>query len=466
MVKDMQAQPVSTSDSKSSAFASSLGSISPKLKPYNQHWKLDRLIRFRWLALFAQASLIIFTYFVFSSEILIIPLVACLLVLASSNLFLSRLRWSSDLDDHSLIGLFLLFDIVLLSVVLGLSGGPTNPFSVLYLVIVLLVAVMSSAFWTWLAVLVSCFGFAFIFWLHVPLPQVLGGHGQMGHGDHHLGLPSSFSLHLQGMWLAYTIAAFAIGRFVSRLSLALEHERQRRLEGEKVLALAALAAGAAHEIRNPLGTIRLVTSDLESTLTTMNGFEELHQDIELINAELSRVSVVLDRLTESAGELQGEAIKPILIYDWLEALNIRLSSIQHNISLEIIYPPENIKVLWHQEALCQALVQLIRNAQQASSKHDVVYLEVTLVDTNVIIRIIDHGEGMSTEVLKQYGTPFFTTRNKSNLSQKYFSQEGMGLGVFVAKSLIERLGGEIWAESKQGKGSIITLCLPQAYGLN
>ena len=396
--------------------------------------RIVKLIRLRWVALFAQIITLLFTQWGLDVDLPLLELGSCVLILGVSNLLLSYFRY----PYRQLIGPTILFDVILLTTLLALSGGPTNPFSVLYLIQVLLAAVLSSSRWTWLIAICSSAGFALIFWFHLPLPSALGGHGH-----HH----SSFSLHLQGMWLAYTISALAIGLFVSKLSTELVKERERRLKGEKLLGLAALAAGAAHEIRNPLGTIRIVTSDLESALVDKHHTQDLLPDLNLINEEVDRVSTVLDRLTESAGELRGEPIIPMKAAHFFKELQTRLNNNQYTqFQVSNLIPD----LSWPQEAVSHALIQLIRNALQASTAEQMVTIDVKAQGQGVQVVIIDHGLGMNQEVLKHYGSPFFTTRG----------QQGMGLGVFIAKSVIERLNGELTVKSSEEQGTQVSVWLP------
>jgi two-component system sensor histidine kinase RegB len=314
----------------------------------------------------------------------------------------------------------------------------------------MLTAIMTNAAWTWSAVVTSSLCYALIFWFHTSLPSALGGEHEMHsqHGAH----SASFSLHLQGMWLAYTIAAIAIALFVSRLSVALQRERERRLEGEKLLGLAALAAGAAHEIGNPLGTIRVVTSDLESLVksegrNSESVSAELLSDIKLINDEVERAKRVLDRLASSAGELRGEPILPMDASRFFEQLHGR-EEVDERVSLSLSakLPP----LTWPTEAVSQALIQLLRNARQASPADASVILSAHAHQDKIVIEIIDQGHGMSDATLARYGTPFFTTREGS----------GMGLGVFVAKSLVERLRGDLTVRSAVNEGTTVSVTLP------
>jgi two-component system, sensor histidine kinase RegB len=406
----------------------------------HRYGALRKLFYLRWLVLVFFTALLVGCLTLTETQLPSSALGLSLAFMGINNLIGATLFKRAHITQAK-IGLSLIADVIILSVLLSYSGGPANPFSVLYLILVMLAAMMTNTLWTWLTVLSSSICYALIFWFYHPLPPTLGG----GHGHAHQA--SSFSLHLQGMWLAYTIAAIAIGLFVSKLSEDLQREREQRLEGEKLLGLAALAAGAAHEVGNPLGTIRVVTSDLEAQLRERGESEELLQDLTLINDEIERASRVLRRLSSSAGELTGESISPLEAATFFTDLE-RREELVGEVKLSI--DPQLSMLTWPFEATSQALIQLIRNAHQASPIESEVWLSAVLQDAGVQIEIQDRGCGMSRETLSRYGDPFFTTREGV----------GMGLGVFMSRSLIERLGGKLMVDSRQGVGTTVTVWLP------
>jgi len=157
-------------------------------------------------------------------------------------------------------------------------------------------------FWIATSLFASCVANVIVFFWHIPLPETLGGHS-MGHGG-------SFSVHLQGMWLAYTLTAIVIAVFVSRLSQARQRAEQAQERSAHLLALATLAAGAAHEIGNPLGTIKIAAGELKRTLEEQSASDEILSDISLIDDEIERARAVLKRMSQSAGELMGERPRP------------------------------------------------------------------------------------------------------------------------------------------------------------
>ena len=196
-------------------------------------------------------------------------------------------------------GAVMVLDVVLLTALLHFAGGPFNPFSFLYLVEIALAAVIVRARWTWALVIVSLVGSGALF---VGQPTMLVSHG----GDH-------MELHLRGMWVAFGVAASFIVYFLLRVRRDLETreaelaDAQRRVDRQERLAsLATLAAGAAHELATPLGTIALAASELERHLQKVQADAASLEDVHLIRAQVDRCRSILDSMAADAGESAGE----------------------------------------------------------------------------------------------------------------------------------------------------------------
>ena len=404
-------------------------------------WSLRMLARLRWFALAGQFLVVALLVLVWKAAPPLGPTAGIFAVLALTNLVLQRLK---PRNPAPVLGVFVLLDVVLLTLLLALSGGPANPFTVLYLVHVMLAAVVTTRPWTWTVVVVSSVAFAALFSIHVPLPPELGGHWNHGMGD-------GYSVHLQGMWLAYCVAAVAIGLFASSTANALRLERERRDHASRLLGLAALAAGAAHEIGNPLGTIRVAAGELEAELHARQDATEMLEDARLIVEEVGRAKAVLDRMAAAAGELRGEAIVPIMPTEVLAKTMELLGAEAARVEVEV---PQSVPaVRWPLEATRQALVQILRNALQAAPNRS-IGLRLRSAGERIEVEVRDEGSGMQPAVLARVGEPFFTTREGG----------GIGLGIFVARSLVERMGGILRIESGVGRGTRVTLVLPQTVG--
>lgn len=402
---------------------------------------LRAFTRLRWVALAAQASTIALVMGAWEVQLPLPELLLTLGVSALSNAVLTRVPRAAS---EPMLGAALVFDGVVLTALLGLCGGPANPFSVLYLIHVTLAAIVTNRLWTWLVVGVSSAGFGLLFFANVPLPPALGGHG------HQAGL-GPYGAHLQGMWLSHFVAASAIATFVSALSASLRDERTKRERTARLLGLATLAAGAAHEIGNPLATIRVAAGELQRRLGSTGLPSLVLEDLSLIQQEVDRATEVLRRLAATAGELNGEGLTPTEVQPLLQSVVEHCAYRGASVELDCRPLPA---VNWPVQAVTQALTQLLRNALQASAPGSAVVCSAWGEAGGVAILVQDCGSGMDSETLERVGEPFFTTRPGA----------GMGLGVFIARSLLEHLGGRMSLLSRQGRGTTARLWLPLSAG--
>ena len=402
---------------------------------------IKRVVWLRWVAIAAKVVTIAGVSNVWRIDLPIWPLLGVFSLELLSNLWLYR---RSGAASEHLLGSLMVFDVLMLTALLMLTGGPANPFSVLYLVSVMLAAIVSSMAWAWIVVGASSAGFAAMFFFYVPLPVELGGHShhQVASGALH-----SYSAHLQGMWLAYAVAAGTIATFVSRLSLQLLREREEKAQHARLLGLATLAAGAAHEIGNPLATIRIVASELERELAACEVPKGIRNDLRLMNDEVTRAERVLRQMATGAGELAGECPATVDPETVIAEAASRADPVGNRV---IIRRSDAVgEVRWPIQAVVQALTQIVRNGLQASPSNVAVNCELSAASHGIAIRVSDAGCGMSQQIIARIGEPFFTTR-----------PDGTGLGVFIAQTLFQRLGGSITFRSQVGKGTMVDIWLP------
>jgi two-component system sensor histidine kinase RegB len=408
------------------------------------------LLRLRWGAALGQLALVL------GAEALLglrLPLTALLLVIGVgllSNAALSR--WASgapavlDRRDgaENAIALVVASDFALLSVLLALSGGPNNPFSVLYLVEVTLAAVMLTPRRTWalLVLALACFGTLFA----TPRFAWFAAHG-LSHAQ-------MMDLHIRGMWVAFGVAAAFIVVFVQRVTLTLAKRdaelasaRGRAARQERLASLATLAAGAAHELSTPLSTIAVVAHELERQLAAL---PEAAADASLIRAEVERCRETLARLASDAGApgAEGGGQLPLsrVVDEALEGLAGR-----EQVRVEATGDLARRVPLLPLRALGRSAQALVRNALQASPRGAEVLLRVDATPLLLRLEVRDSGAGIPAEVLPRVGEPFFTTRQPG---------AGMGLGVFLARSLSEQLGGSFSLTSSPTTGTRAVVQVP------
>ncbi|MEO1482407.1 MAG: HAMP domain-containing sensor histidine kinase [Myxococcota bacterium] len=395
------------------------------------------MIRLRWLAvaLFALAT-VVAAQITAQFEVLA-GAVAVVTVATVSNIALQRTRtltWSTD----SIVGPIVLLDIGLLTLLLALTGGPGNPFSVLYVVYVALAATLLRPVWMWTSAFVASAAFASLFFWHLPLPAELGGMHQHDGG---------YSVHLQGMWIAFVVAAAAIVAFVSRLASALRREERERARTAELLGLATLAAGAAHEIGNPLGTIRIAVDEVRDACRQLGAERQTLSDLDLIAAEVARARRVLDRMTIGATQLGEDSHRRTSVRSIVDSVLDDVGPADKT-RVALDWKEEPPEVRWPREAVGQILLQVLRNALRATS--GTVELRCTSGADSVRLAVTDQGPGMPHHVIAKSTEPFFTTR----------PEEGMGLGLFIARSLVEHLGGRIEIHSAPERGTEVNVLLP------
>lgn len=409
---------------------------------------LGWLVRLRWAALAGQLLTILVSHFVLDIWLNLPPLLLTVGASVLSNLVAMAALRSPSGPSPRWVPALLVWDTLQLTVLLYYSGGPFNPFSFQYLVQVALAVVVQPPRWAWLlgTLSVACMGGLFV--EHIWLDP------EMRSSDNpHL---AHMRMHLYGMWLALGVASAFILYFVSKVRAALaEREaelveaRARVQRGEQLAALATLAAGAAHELSTPLSTIALVAKELQRDL---GGQVEAPQlaDLELMQRELARCKLILQRMSVQTGQAPGEtpAAAPL-------SRLLRESTHDLAAALEVELPAAlaELQVRVPVQAAAQALRALVQNAVQASPPGVPVRLVVRSGDGAVLIEVRDRGPGMSSEVKKRAGEPFFTTKPPG---------QGMGLGLYLAREVLERSGGQLRIDSTPGDGTVATATLPVA----
>ncbi len=262
--------------------------------------RLDGVLALRWGGLVTQLAVVATVGALGASQALIGPLIV-IGVGVASNLALSA--WASRRADvpDGVVGAAIVLDVLLLTAMLALTGGPMNPFAFLYVVHVATATVTLRPAWAWAVVAAAVGAYRVLFHVDVGDPRLMHR-------------PETMALHLEGMWIAFGLTSAFVVLFVGRLRGALEaHDRDReRLavaqeRARRLASLATLAGGAAHELATPLATIAFVAGDLERALSRA-GSAELAEDARLVQREVARCRRVLEQMATDAGTSFGEAM--------------------------------------------------------------------------------------------------------------------------------------------------------------
>jgi two-component system sensor histidine kinase RegB len=346
------------------------------------------------------------------------------------------------------LGGLILFDIGILTALLVLTGGPSNPFTISYLVYITLAAVTLNARWTWAVALTSIAGYGLLF--VTPLRAPFDSHAA------HAAMPPALG-HQVGMWVAFLVAALLTASFVTRIRLALEareralaEARRHAAQQEKLASLTTLAAGAAHELATPLGTIAVAARELDRLSSIAGVPADALEDARLIRQQVDRCREILNQMSGRADEsvaqhpqsLAPEAIvsAALATFKDRDRSRVRLDMAQR-------IPPVRVPL----EAVSRALRTLVKNAIEASPDGTPVHVAVAAQGAHVRFEVVDEGTGMRPEVLERAGEPFFTTKAAG---------AGYGLGLFLVRAFVDRWGGGFDLASRPGHGTRATLALP------
>lgn len=340
-------------------------------------------------------------------------------------------------------------DLVAIGGILAASGGAANPFSVIFVVHVALAASLLPARTTFaLAGLAVCL-FAALF----AVPS--GGCCE----NHPAGGP--FSTHLYGMWLAFVIVAGMVAYFLTRVRGALEGREQeiatlrRQAEASaRFASLGTLAAGTAHELATPLGTIAVLGGELAAGA----GAADAEAQGAAILAQVTRCRDILTKMQGGHGAREkalgsapiGASVRAA-IASWRQAhpeVRVDLTE-RRGAESRVALSTEDV------EATVGTLLDNALHATRAAHGHEEIKIEVE-IDTDagaVLVRVDDRGTGVAPHLEGRLGEPFLTTKEPG---------EGMGLGLYLIRTLLAQAGGQLSVARRAPSGTRVTLRLAQA----
>lgn len=403
---------------------------------------LSWLIRLRWFAVIGQIVAIGFALAALSLHYPLAPLAGVLATTFLTNIFLLLYLRRSTAPPAWITPSVLLLDVALLTVILFFTGGPDNPFAVLYTVHVAMATVVLGPGLAWVVVLVvgGCYGLLFLD--HHPIAP---GPGQLP------GWASAL-----GQWTSLLLVAGLLAYFIGRVAGSL-HRREQELSlvreqaalSERLASLTTLAAGAAHELGTPLGTIAVIAKELELSAHRLAD-ENAAEDARLIRQQVERCRNILEHMR---GDIAGSTTAGpgfCEVTDVLESVSATLRP-DRQARLAVSVEPELPGLAVPCRAAQQAVQFLVNNAFDASESDQPVELAISTGDSGIRFCVTDRGTGMDPETLRRATEPFFTTKDPGG---------GMGLGLFLVRLVADRHGGQFTLQSIPGRGSEATLVFP------
>jgi two-component system, sensor histidine kinase RegB len=407
--------------------------------------RLDTLVRLRWLAIIGQTTAVLVVYYGLDFEL---PIYACLaaIVLAAWLNVALRLRFhlTQRLEPDRAAWL-LAFDIAELAVLLFLTGGLQNPFAFMFLGPVLLSATALPPRFTLMlgGFAVACA--TVLVFVHYPLPW---------DSEDPLQLPP---IYMMGVWLCILLAIGFIGVYAWQIT-----EESRQLSDalaatELVLAreqhlsqLDGLAAAAAHELGTPLSTISVIAKELERAIAPNAPHGD---DVRLLREQATRCRDILAKITElSAG---GEPFDRMPLTALIE--EVVAPHRNFGVTIDVAAPGDRSSepVGARNPAILYGLGNLLENAVDFA--HDRVSVDAQWGEESVAVTISDDGPGFAPEILGRIGEPYVTSRRRHQGTGE--EPAGLGLGFFIAKTLLERSGATLSFENRPlpERGAIVRL---------
>ena len=390
--------------------------------------RLDTLIRLRWYAIIGQAGAIFLVAFGFGFPL---PLVLCLTLVAISigfNITLARrYKYSHRLSGDEALA-FLAIDVVQLGLLLFLTGGLHNPFAILLMAPVIVAATsLRQNHILALGGLALAITTVLAFW-HLPLPW---------YPERPLEIPFLYSI---GVWvtitctLAFTaIYAFRVAKEARKLADALSATELVLLREQHITALDGLAAAAAHELGTPLATIALVSKEM---VHAMDQDSPIHQDAKLLRGQAERCREILQKLTSLSNEgstiVDHQSLISLLEEEIAPQRDFGIS-----ITLTQEGDPASQPVISRMPGIHYGMGNLIENAVDFAQQS--VNVHLAWDEDTITVTVQDDGPGFPPQLLHKLGEPFVSGRSSVDAP----IEKGLGLGLFIARTLLERSGAEV-----------------------
>lgn len=403
---------------------------------------LRNLLVIRAIALLGQTGVLAFTVYSSRTTDSMLGVVASLVTLAAltaASLWRTTRPW--PVADSEFVGQ-LLVDVVGWTCLMYFTGGANNPFVSYYIVPLVIAAAVLPWRYTWLIAGASVLAYSLLLYVYVPFPMFTP-HAGMHHGD-------SANVHVLGMWFNFLFSAALITYFVVRMAAILRRQeseavqrREDQLRNDQIMAVASLAAGTAHELGTPLGTMALLAEEL---LADDKLDPQARRDVELIASKVAQCKATLTALSRTAEigsvqETQREAAGDFarrVLAQW----SVRRPGIRYRFDCAAGSP-----AIEFDPTMAQALENLLNNAADTGSEDIAMTVEWDDREVRIIIR--DHGPGVPPQVMENIGKPVL-----------HADRNGLGIGLMLGQATVERFGGRITLRNHPDGGAQAIMTLP------
>jgi len=417
--------------------------------------RLRTLSNLRWLAIAGQSAALFLVYFALGYSLPIIYCAAAILASALLNIMLALRYPAGQRLTNREATFYLGFDMVQLAVLLYLTGGIANPFALMFLGPVVIAAATLNLSNTLILAFFAFGAVSMIGIWHRPLPWPPGDA---------LLLPP---LYQAGIWAALVIGigftsvyAWRISSESARMSAGLAATQLALSRERRLASIGALATAAAHELGTPLGTIAVVARELERGMRENSPEIE---DVRLLREQAERCRAIIARLARPEAAMLGE-IARLPLGALLDDIAQPHRGEDVAILVRIAQGPDAAQpYVWRVPELLQGLGNILENAADFALSR--VTMEARWDAHGLYVTVDDDGPGFAPEIFDALGEPYVTSRpghrapGETEMMPQAPSDghEGMGLGFFIAKVLLEQTGGEVRATNPPGGGASVAI---------
>lgn len=338
----------------------------------------------------------------------------------------------------------LLVDLVALTSILYYAGGASNPFVYLLVLPMIISAAALPQAYTWIIAGLSAGSYTLLMLWRVEVPEFINMHSK-----------SAMDLHAAGMWLGFVVLSVLIATFVAAMAQTVRERdrylarlRETALRDERVVAVATLAAGAAHELSTPLATMAVVTGEIAREYPAAT-HPALNRDLGILRDQIARCKEALSVISASAGAARAESAERLALDRFVQQAveEVRRLRPGSNVRVE---PPGSAgppPLLVVERTVRQALLNILHNAVDVSPRD--VRVSCSWDAANLDIAVIDRGGGLRT------GQP--GTLERLGMSSK---EGGLGLGLFLSHAAMTQAGGSLEVANNNEGGTTVRLRLP------
>ena len=395
---------------------------------------LGNLIKIRWIAIFGQCLAIFFVSLIIKIQIPFFETLLIILLSVIVNVYSYYEERKNKSISNTKAFSFLLFDTLQLGFLLFLTGGIINPFSILILAPVITSASYLPALMTVILSSISIIIIVLLNFYFIPL--------NLGSKFY---LPEIYSFGLVAS-LIITVIFIAIYAYLfasssRKISNALSVSKLQILNQKKMTEVGSLSAAAAHELGTPLNTIFLILNDLLKEKKLIED-KNLVKDIILLKSQAERCKEILHRFSKNPLKLKDKFLEKVKVSDLIK---INFEKFNKNKKLILkIQPPNDEPEITYKDEIMYALGNIIQNAITYSI--NTIQVEVNYLKLSLKINITDDGNGFSKDIIDKLGEPYISKNS-----------QGMGLGIFISKNLIENMGGKLSFYNSNGNKAVVEI---------